>query len=197
MRIWLLGLLVFLVACSAQVADVAEPAPVEDVVEDVEEAEEVEAVESEVEEPTETPWRDIELVDINSGETFKVSDFAGTPIFLESFAVWCPTCTAQQEITKDLHEEVGDDIISISIDTDPNEDADAVREHTQANGFTWRYAIAPIDMTQQLIDEFGLVFISAPSVPLLIICEDQSATLMKRGIKTIDELKAAAANCGG
>jgi len=41
-------------------------------------------------------WMEIELVDVATGETFKISDFKGNPILLESFAVWCPTCLAQR-----------------------------------------------------------------------------------------------------
>ena len=35
-------------------------------------------------------WRDIPLRDAVTGETFRITDFRGTPILLESFAVWCP-----------------------------------------------------------------------------------------------------------
>jgi hypothetical protein len=33
-------------------------------------------------------WVDVELTDVATGETFRVSDFAGEPVFVESFAVW-------------------------------------------------------------------------------------------------------------
>ncbi|PIN92559.1 hypothetical protein COU56_04225, partial [Candidatus Pacearchaeota archaeon CG10_big_fil_rev_8_21_14_0_10_31_9] len=39
-----------------------------------------------------TFWMNTELNDISTGETFKISDFEGKPVLLESFAVWCPTC---------------------------------------------------------------------------------------------------------
>ena len=51
--------------------------------------------------PTPSPgspqWMEIELTDVATGETFKIGDFKGKPILLESFAVWCPTCLAQQK----------------------------------------------------------------------------------------------------
>jgi thiol-disulfide isomerase/thioredoxin len=53
--------------------------------------------------PTPSPtaasaWMDIvELTDVATGQTFKLSDFKGKPVLLESFAVWCPTCLRQQE----------------------------------------------------------------------------------------------------
>ena len=61
-------------------------------------------------------WKDVQLKDINTQTSFKISDF-NKPILLESFAVWCPKCTSQQEKIKELHEEVGDSVISISLNT--------------------------------------------------------------------------------
>jgi thiol-disulfide isomerase/thioredoxin len=139
--------------------------------------------------PLDTSWQDIDLADIKTGETFRISDFAGKPILLESFAVWCPTCTKQQREIKKLHEEVGDTIVSISIDTDINEDADTVLDHINQNGFDWRYTISPISLTQSLIEIFGVGVVNAPSAPVVLICEDQSYRLLPRGTKSSQELK--------
>jgi thiol-disulfide isomerase/thioredoxin len=138
----------------------------------------------------EANWLETELRDINSGEMFKISDFKGKPILVESFAVWCPTCTRQQKEIKELHEEVGDDVISISLDTDPNEDESKVRSHAQSNGFDWRYVISPVEVTRALIDEFGSSIVNAPSVPMILICEDLSFRKLGNGVKDVDELKS-------
>ena len=101
-------------------------------------------------------WQDIPLKDVATQKTFKISDFRGKPVLLESFAVWCPTCTKQQKNIKELHKIVGDDVVSISLDTDPNEDADYVNKHITENGFDWLYAISPKELATGLIDEFGI-----------------------------------------
>ena len=139
-------------------------------------------------------WIDFELKDIVTGETFKINDFNDKPILLESFAVWCPTCTQQQKTTKKFHEEVGDNVVSISIDTDPNEDENRVKEHIERNGFHWYYAIAPVEMTKSLIDQFGIGIVNAPSVPMILICDDKVKKLGS-GIKSVSELKEEVANC--
>ncbi len=138
--------------------------------------------------PTATAWMDIELTDVATGQRFKISDFKGKPVLLESFAVWCPTCTAQQKETKKLKQREGEAIIHISLDTDPNEDEAKIREHLQRNGFDWFYAVSPIELTNALIDEFGIRIVSAPSVPMILICEDQSTRYLKRGVKSSDDL---------
>jgi len=140
-------------------------------------------------------WIDFELKDVATGKTFKISDFSDKPVLLESFAVWCPTCTQQQKTTKKFHEEVGDSVVSISIDTDPNEDESRVLEHIERNGFNWYYAIAPVEMTRSLINQFGVGIVNAPAVPMILICGTGDVKKLGSGIKSVSELKKEVANC--
>jgi len=137
----------------------------------------------------EISWLDIELTDVTTGETFTIRQFSDKPVLLESFAVWCPICTAQQRRVLDLHEELGDSFVSISIDTDPNEDAAFVADYIEREGFTWRYAVSPPDLTLQLIDLFGIDIINAPSAPMILICDGSKARQLDRGIKSVEVLK--------
>ena len=139
-------------------------------------------------------WRDVVLRDVRTGVEFKVSDFSDKPILLESFAVWCPTCTKQQNEIKKFH-EVSSDVISISLDTDPNEDEAFVLDHIERNGFDWYYAVSPVAVTQMLIDEFGPGIVQAPSVPMVLICGDKVEKL-PGGVKDVDELSGFVASCG-
>lgn len=136
-------------------------------------------------------WMDIELTDVATQETFTISDFKGTPILLDSFAVWCPTCLQQQRKMAELKERKGAAIIHISLDTDPNEDENNVKEHIETHGLDWYFAISPIELTNALIEEFGLQVVNAPSAPVVLICEDGSARLLTSGVKSADELLAA------
>ena len=133
-------------------------------------------------------WMNIELKDVITGKTFKLSDFSGQPIMLESFAVWCPTCLQQQKEINSLIQDEKIEIIHISLDTDPNEDENAVIEHAQDNDFNWRFSVAPNEFTQALINDFGLRIVDAASVPIVLICDDGSAQLLARGLKSSDKL---------
>jgi cytochrome oxidase Cu insertion factor (SCO1/SenC/PrrC family) len=139
-------------------------------------------------------WADIELKDINTQSTYTIKQLNSKPILLESFAVWCPTCTKQQKIIKDLHNEE-DNFISISLDTDASEDEEKILAHTQSNGFDWRYSVSPIELTQSLIEDFGPGIVFAPSVPLILICPNGDAEKLPNGVKSIDDLKTAIASC--
>lgn len=139
-------------------------------------------------------WRSAELTDIITKEEFNINQF-DKPVLLESFAVWCPTCTKQQNEIKKLHEEIGEDVISISLDTDPNEDEKIVSKHITSNGFDWHYAISSPEITNSLIDEFGVNVVNAPQSPVILICQDGSARLLKNGVKTSSELKKEINKC--
>ena len=134
-------------------------------------------------------WIDAELTDVRTGEKFHLSDFAGKTILLESFAVWCPTCLKQQQEIKQLQGLSEEDVVHVSLDTDPNESGQAVRDHAQRHDFNWLFAISPPQVTQQLIDEFGLDFVNAPAAPVVIIGPDQEAFLLPRGVKKAAELQ--------
>jgi len=135
-------------------------------------------------------WMDLELEDVRTGEIYRIGDFKGKPVLIEGFAVWCPTCTKQQKEVKKFHEEVGDSVISISLDTDPNEDKLRVLEHVKQNEFGWFYSVSPVELTQSLIAEFGVGVVNAPSVPMILICEDGNfKKLGGFGVRDVDELK--------
>lgn len=137
----------------------------------------------------------IELKDVKTSQKFIISEF-NKPVLLESFAVWCPVCTKQQEEIKKLHddEEFKDKFISISLDTDPNENEQKVLEYIKKNNFNWIFAISPPEITKSLIDEFGNNFVNAPQAPVVLICNNKVKQL-KSGIKSVAELKEEINNC--
>jgi thiol-disulfide isomerase/thioredoxin len=139
-------------------------------------------------------WLSFELKDIRTGQKFRIDEF-DKPVLLESFAVWCPLCLKQQKELKRLHEEIGESFISISLDTDPNEDEARVLEHIERNNFNWRYAVSPAEVTKELIDEFGPSVVNAPSTPIILICSPEKYRILQFGIKNIDELKSAISSC--
>jgi len=138
-------------------------------------------------ENTATEWREITLVDVNTCESFKVSDFQDKSVLLESFAVWCPTCLAQQ---KELAKLTDAEIIHISVDTDPREKEAAVRSHANANDLDWRFAVAPESFSLSLVGEFGVASVFAPGAPVILVCDSENARILGPGVKSPDTLRA-------
>lgn len=131
-------------------------------------------------------WQEVELNDVNSGETFTISEL-DKPLLVETFAVWCPTCTNQQNEIKKLHNE--SNITSVSLDVDPNEDEQQIRRHTEENGFDWRYAISPSKLTRMLVNEYGTTVANPPSAPVILVC-DNSTRRLDNGVKSSSRLQS-------
>jgi hypothetical protein len=140
-------------------------------------------------------WYTTELTDVLTGETFTIEGLVDRPVFVETFAVWCSNCLRQQTEMRTFHDAVGDDVVTVALDIDPNEDAEKVREHAERHGFDWRYALSPESVTKSLTDEFGSSMASAPTVPMLRICPDGTATRIKDGFKSTEYLRGRIDEC--
>jgi cytochrome oxidase Cu insertion factor (SCO1/SenC/PrrC family) len=130
-------------------------------------------------------WQEIELDDVNSEETFSVAELE-KPVLVETFAVWCPTCTRQQQEIKELHQD--SKVTSVSLNVDPNEDEQQIRRHTHENGFDWRYAISPTELTRALVQEYGASMANPPSAPAVLVCKNGTRKL-QNGVKPVSKLK--------
>lgn len=137
-------------------------------------------------------WRDIDLIDIRTKKKFRISDFYGRPILLQSFAVWCYLCLDQQKEMRNLKNK-RDDIAFISIDTDLGEDESIVRSHINKHAFDWYFAVSPPELTKSLMQEFGNVIGNVLSTPVVLVCNKTSARLLPTGLKRANELESEVA----
>ena len=153
------------------------------------------ATETETDMAGQQGWESMALTDVLTDETFTVADLDADPVLLEFFAVWCPICTEQQREIGTLTGQ-RDDFVPVSLNVDPNENAETVREHAESKGFDWRYAVAPPAMTRQLVDEFGTVVTSPPSAPIVRRCPDGAASLIEGSrAKSAETLSSALDEC--
>ncbi|MCT9096253.1 TlpA disulfide reductase family protein [Haloarchaeobius sp. HME9146] len=143
---------------------------------------------------SDTAWEDTELTNVLTGETFTVSQF-DKPVLVETFAVWCSNCKRQQDELIEFHEAVGDDVVSVALNIDQNEDAEKVRNHAESHGYDWYYAVSPPAVTRQIVDEFGTSMTSPPIVPMLLRCSDGTTTRLKDGHKETSFLREKANGC--
>jgi len=137
-----------------------------------------------------TAWRTTELTDVLTGQTFTVEALP-KPVLLETFAVWCSTCLRQQKQIRALHGRIGTDAVtSVTLNVDPNEDAATVRDFATEEGFDWRYAVSPPEVTNSLVDSFGETVTVPPKAPVIVVCED-GARRLRDGVKGTGDLESA------
>ena len=138
-------------------------------------------------------WYAAELTNVNSGETFKVADWQGKVILVETMAVWCPFCTQQQAETRTLHGILGerDDLVSLSLDVDLNESSDILKSHAERQGFDWHFAVVPPEVAREIGQLYGAQFLNPPATPMLIIDRQGEAHPLPVGIKSAKSLQQA------
>jgi thiol-disulfide isomerase/thioredoxin len=138
-------------------------------------------------------WFDASLTNVNDGSSFSINDFAGKVVLVETMAVWCPTCKRQQDQIKTLNSAMGmdPDLIAISLDIDPNENADMLKTYAANNGFDWIYAVASVGVAREIGNLYGDQFLNPPSTPIMILDRKGEAHPLPFGVKSADDLMKA------
>ncbi|HJT63954.1 MAG TPA: hypothetical protein VJ839_04210 [Candidatus Limnocylindria bacterium] len=138
---------------------------------------------------TSDPLHLVELVDVTSTTTFTLGALAAEgPVLLETMAIWCVNCRAQQHEVVAAHDLV--DFHSVSLDVDPNERAEDLAEYSAAMGFDWRFAVATADLAAALRDRFGPAVLNPPSTPMILLLPDGTVRALEFRGHSADELAA-------
>jgi thiol-disulfide isomerase/thioredoxin len=121
--------------------------------------------------PTTPSWFLTPMIDVNTGKAFRVSDFAGNVVLVEMMATWCPSCEAEMSQIQLLHAEYGpnSDLVTISLDVDPNEDSTLLKKFAAQKGFDWIVAMAPPSVRTFLAKNYDVDLLNPPLQPMLII----------------------------
>lgn len=138
-------------------------------------------------------WFSATLTDARTGQTFSINDFKGKVVLVETMAIWCSNCLKQQGQVKALHEQLGarDDFVSIGLDIDPNENAEALKGYVENKGFDWLYAVPSADVSREIAALYGDQFLNPPSTPIVVIDRHGDAHPLPFGIKSADDLMQA------
>jgi thiol-disulfide isomerase/thioredoxin len=116
------------------------------------------------------PWATATLTDVSTGETFTIAQLAGKPIFIETMAIWCSNCRAQQARFTEAFGKMAPGTASyVVLTVEAAETAEDLARYKAERGFTGRYAVAGKDVTKALEAEFGPNAINPPSVPLVFV----------------------------
>lgn len=75
---------------------------------------------------------DFEL-ELLSGETVKLSDYEGKKVMLNFWATWCPPCKAEMPDMQKFYTEVGDEVVILAVNIDPQYDVAGFAEEMKIN----------------------------------------------------------------
>ena len=135
---------------------------------------------------SEWDWFSIELTDAQTGQTFTMNDYAGKVVLVETMAIWCPNCIVQANEVQNLHKLLGnpDDLVSVSLDVDLNEDQASLKEYAGGYGFDWHFAVAPLEVSRALGNLYSAQYLNPPLSPMLIIDREGNVHTLDYGKKS-------------
>ncbi len=138
-------------------------------------------------------WFGAELTDVNTGRPFSIADLQGKVVLVETMAIWCPKCLAQQQEVQALRTALGPraDLAIVVLDVDPNEDAASLQTYAARHGFDWTYAVAPREVAREIGQLYGDQFLNPTATPMLIIDRHGEVHTLPFGAKSADALETA------
>jgi len=143
-------------------------------------------------------WALETLTDVRAGSSLRLVDVRGRIVFVEGMATWCPPCLDQQrEAQAALAQLDPADVLYLSVDVDPREQAPTLAGYAERHGFGWQFVVATPAFLRVLAGQFGVTVLNPPSTPILVIDRSGHATLTEVGIKKADRLVGLARQLGG
>lgn len=92
---------------------------------------------------------EVVLIDFE-GDEFSLQDYEGSPVVMNFWASWCPSCVAEMPAFERVHQDIGDEVVFLGIDQrDSRGPAEALAKET---GVTYRLVEDP---NGRLFDAFG------------------------------------------
>ncbi|WP_442600271.1 peroxiredoxin family protein [Neobacillus sp. D3-1R] len=121
---------------------------------------------------------DFELKTLD-GKTVKLSELRGKKVILNFWATWCPPCKAEMPEMQKFHEEVGDEVIILAVNIDPQLD---VQKFVDDMGITFTI---PLDDEDLVNADYQVV-----SIPTTYFIDTKGVIQGKHvGAMTYDNMK--------
>lgn len=94
-------------------------------------------------------------------------------------------------LIKDLLPGLGNDVLMVSLDGDPNENADLLKRYAESLGFTWRFAVATREVMASLSQAQGIEFLDPTTEPMFAVTTKGEVHRLKFGHKSETDLRDA------
>lgn len=119
-------------------------------------------------------WLVVPMTDVIKAERFTLQEYTktGTPVVIHTFAIWCPACTMQLQVSTAFLEEFPGKAHIIAIDVEEGESMQSIAQHVQKNAFAGTFAAAPKELSQGLIDTFGASILLQMPQTIIIVGND-------------------------
>lgn len=90
------------------------------------------------------------MLDTTDGSQIYLEQYRGKVVVLDMFATWCSPCKIQMTELKELQAEfLPSELVILSVDADPSESMDLIREFKAEEGADWPFAAANADFNSK------------------------------------------------
>lgn len=142
-------------------------------------------------------WQTLALTDV-AGATFTLDDFQGKPVFVETFATWCPNCRKQLADTDAAAGQLGDRAVFVALSVETDLSPDEVAAYAEDNGFdNIRFAVMTPEMLAAVAEGLGRTSINPPSTPKVVIDAMGHAGEVQTGSESAEEIVAKIETAAG
>ncbi|MCC6179884.1 MAG: redoxin domain-containing protein [Chloroflexi bacterium] len=134
-------------------------------------------------------WHELPLTNARTGETFTFRGFAGRTVFVEPMATWCHNCRTQLGMVREVHARVDPArvvFVALSIETSLSH-AELAR-YADAAGFDWVFAVASLELYEELVATFGHSVVNTAVTPHFVIRPDGSTSALATGDRSVESL---------
>jgi hypothetical protein len=129
---------------------------------------------------TSDPLHLVTLTDVRSGEQITLGELAAEkPLLVETMAIWCTNCRAQQHNVVAAHDLA--DFHSLSLDVEPGEQPAELAAYAEREGFDWFFAKADAQLAAALRERFGTAVVVPPGMPKILLRTDGSIEFIGLG----------------
>jgi thiol-disulfide isomerase/thioredoxin len=133
-------------------------------------------------------WGSAELVNARTGEPFKIADYAGKPIYIETFATWCPNCQKQLTAINEAQMK-SPEVVYIALSVEGDITDQALTKYADDNSFAnIIFAKATSEVLESLVMEFGADITNPPSTPHFFISSTGEASELITGIEGANKI---------
>ncbi len=139
-------------------------------------------------------WRIAPLNNLLTNSSFKIEQF-NKPILISLFNVDCLECKDQHDSIKKLYDDVGDNVIPISLDIDLTDDEAKVKDYYKTNEYNWLFVLSSLDVTQSIVEDFGKEKVNLDGSTVILVCPNNETKMFDVGVKSVLELREKIINC--
>jgi thiol-disulfide isomerase/thioredoxin len=141
-------------------------------------------------------WQTMTFTDVDGG-AFTLADFLGKPVFVETFATWCPNCREQLQATNAAAQQLGDQAVFIALSVETGLSNAEVAEYAADNGFdAVRFAVMSPEALAAVVDGLGQSAANPPSTPKVVIDAMGAAGELTTGFESADDIVAQVSGQG-